>query len=127
MNRSACSTRSRASNCSRSFFDLWRRDKKTALMVTHDVDEALFLTDRIVMMTNGPAARVGDVLHVPFPRPRNREAVMDHPEYDTAREELIQFLESQAHPTPVKPTTPPPKSQSTPGRAVELDEEPAYI
>src|SRR5205814_2094454 len=61
--------------------ELWRRDKKTALMVTHDVDEALFLSDRIAMMTNGPAARVGDVLDVPFPRPRDRTAVLEHPEY----------------------------------------------
>ena len=51
---------------------LWREDRKTALMVTHDVDEALFLSDRIVMMTNGPAARVGDILSVPFVRPRLR-------------------------------------------------------
>src|SRR5207249_7265874 len=49
--------------------DLWRADRKTALMVTHDVDEALFLSDRIVMMTNGPAATVGDLLEVTFPRP----------------------------------------------------------
>ena len=47
--------------------ELWRRDKKTALMVTHDVDEALFLSDRIVMMTNGPEAEVGDILEVTFP------------------------------------------------------------
>src|SRR6476646_2430370 len=47
--------------------ELWRRDKKTALMVTHDVDEALFLSDRIVMMTNGPEAEVGDILNVTFP------------------------------------------------------------
>src|SRR5437870_9323734 len=61
--------------------ELWRKDKKTALMVTHDVDEALFLSDRIVMMTNGPAAEVGDILPVPFPRPRERKAVFEHPEY----------------------------------------------
>jgi len=53
--------------------ELWRKDQKTALMVTHDVDEALFLADRIVMMTNGPAARVGDILEVPFVRPRDRK------------------------------------------------------
>ncbi len=76
---------------------LWRRDKKTALMVTHDVDEALFLSDRIVMMTNGPEAKVGDILHVPFPRPRTREAVLDHPDYYKLREHLIAFLESQSH------------------------------
>ena len=79
--------------------DLWSQNQKTALMVTHDVDEALFLSDRIVMMTNGPAARVGDVLDVPFPRPRDREEVMKHPDYYRLREHLIGFLEDQAHPT----------------------------
>src|SRR5216110_2809648 len=58
--------------------ELWRRDKKTALMVTHDVDEALFLSDRIVMMTNGPEAEVGAILEVNFPRPRERRAVLEH-------------------------------------------------
>ncbi len=77
--------------------DLWRRDKKTALMVTHDVDEALFLSDRIVMMTNGPAAEVGDVLEVKFPRPRDRKSVMEHPDYYKLREHLISFLEVHAY------------------------------
>jgi nitrate/nitrite transport system ATP-binding protein len=75
--------------------DLWSKDQKTALMVTHDVDEALFLSDRIVMMTNGPAAKVGEILEVPFPRPRNRQAVMGHPDYYPLRERLIAFLEEQ--------------------------------
>jgi nitrate ABC transporter ATP-binding subunit len=77
--------------------ELWRKDKKTALMVTHDVDEALFLSDRIVMMTNGPEAHVGDVLEVRFPRPRNRKDVMEHPDYYRLREHLITFLEEHAH------------------------------
>ena len=77
--------------------ELWRKDKKTALMVTHDVDEALFLADRIVMMTNGPEAEVGDILEVTFPRPRNRKAVMEHPDYYRLREHLITFLEEHAH------------------------------
>src|SRR5437660_8639149 len=77
--------------------ELWRKDKKTALMVTHDVDEALFLSDRIVMMTNGPEARVGDILEVHFPRPRNRKEVMEHPDYYKLREHLITFLEEHAH------------------------------
>src|SRR3954468_5706795 len=74
--------------------ELWRKDRKTAVMVTHDVDEALFLSDRIVMMTSGPEAEVGDVLSVPFTRPRNRQAVMEHPEYYRLREHLISFLEN---------------------------------
>jgi nitrate/nitrite transport system ATP-binding protein len=76
--------------------ELWARDRKTALMVTHDVDEALFLSDRIVMMTSGPAARVGEILEIPFPRPRERSAVLSHPEYYPLRERLIGFLEGQA-------------------------------
>ena len=77
--------------------ELWRKDKKTALMVTHDVDEALFLADRIIMMTNGPEARVGDVLEVTFPRPRSRQEVMANPDYYVLRERLITFLEDHAH------------------------------
>lgn len=77
--------------------ELWRKDQKTALMVTHDVDEALFLADRIVMMTNGPAARVGDVLEVPFVRPRDRKALLEDPEYYKLRAHLIEFLEEHAH------------------------------
>src|SRR5829696_5561079 len=77
--------------------ELWRKDKKTALMVTHDVDEALFLSDRIVMMTNGPRARVGDILEVPFERPRDRATVLAHPDYYKLREHLIEFLEVHAH------------------------------
>ena len=76
--------------------DLWAQDQKTALMVTHDVDEALFLSDRVVMMTNGPAARVGGILDVPFPRPRDRAAVLEHPDYYRLREQLIGFLELHA-------------------------------
>ncbi len=83
--------------------ELWRKDRKTALMVTHDVDEALFLADRIVMMTNGPEAEVGDIIEVPFPRPRERKAVMEHPEYYKLREHLITFLEIHAHRHPAEP------------------------
>lgn len=77
--------------------ELWSRDRKTALMVTHDVDEALFLSDRVVMMTNGPEARVGEILEVPFPRPRRREELLDNPEYYRMRERLIGFLDAQGH------------------------------
>jgi len=66
-------------------------------MVTHDVDEAIFLADRVVMMTNGPAARVGDILPIHFPRPRNRAALLEDPEYYRLREHLMTFLEERAH------------------------------
>ncbi len=71
------------------------KDGKTALMVTHDVDEALYLADRVVMMTNGPRAQVGMEIPVPFARPRDREAVLTHPEYYELREKMICFLEEQ--------------------------------
>jgi nitrate ABC transporter ATP-binding subunit len=77
--------------------DLWSRHQTTALMVTHDVDEALFLSDRVAMMTNGPEARIGRMLTVPFARPRERTAVIEHPAYYQEREKLITFLEEYAH------------------------------
>src|SRR5258708_4628057 len=76
---------------------LWRKNKITAFMVTHDVDEALFLSDRVVCMTDGPEAEIGEILEVPFPRPRERKAVMEHPDYYRLREHLIEFLEVRAH------------------------------
>ena len=86
--------------------ELWRKNKITALMVTHDVDEALFLSDRIVCMTDGPAAEVGEIMEVNFPRPRERKAVMEHPDYYKLREHLIEFLEVRAHRKPAAPTKP---------------------
>jgi nitrate/nitrite transport system ATP-binding protein len=80
--------------------ELWRREKITTLMVTHDVDEALFLADRIVCMTNGPAAEVGEIMQVPFARPRHRQQVMEHPEYYQLRADLIAFLERRANSRP---------------------------
>jgi nitrate ABC transporter ATP-binding subunit len=75
--------------------ELWRKDKLTALMVTHDVDEALFLSDRVVMMTKGPRAHVGEILTVPFARPRERMRVLEEPSYYELRERIIEFLEQQ--------------------------------
>lgn len=75
--------------------DIWSEDQMTALMVTHDVDEALFLADRVVMMTSGPRARVGQILEVPFGRPRDRVEVLEHPDYYALRGELIGFLEGE--------------------------------
>lgn len=89
--------------------DLWQKDQKTALMVTHDVDEALYLADRVVMMTNGPAATVGEILEVKFPRPRSRQQLLEDPEYYRLREQLIGFLEERSH---VRPAAAPSKSPS---------------
>jgi len=79
--------------------DLWERTRKTVMMVTHDVDEALLLADRIVMMTNGPAARIGGILDVPLPRPRKRERILEDPAYYPARDQLLTFLETGVSPT----------------------------
>ena len=79
-----------------TLLQLWRAERTTALMVTHDVDEALFLADRIALMTNGPDARLGAVLTVPFPRPRERHEVMAHPAFFELREEIMTFLETHA-------------------------------
>ncbi len=76
---------------------VWEQSGKTVVMVTHDVDEALYLADRLVLMTDGPEATVGDTLVVPFPRPRRRAAVLGHPEYHAGRRRVIDFLEHHAH------------------------------
>jgi nitrate/nitrite transport system ATP-binding protein len=72
--------------------EVWDRTKLTALMVTHDVDEAILLGDRVVMMTNGPHARVGKVIDIDIPRPRSRKALLEHPDYYRYRDSLISFL-----------------------------------
>ena len=76
---------------------VWEASGRTVVMVTHDVDEALYLADRLILMTDGPEATVGDELNVPFPRPRSRAAVLGHPEYHACRRHVIDFLEHHAH------------------------------
>ncbi|MEB3231454.1 MAG: nitrate ABC transporter ATP-binding protein [Leptolyngbyaceae bacterium] len=71
---------------------IWRDHQTTVLMITHDIDEALFLADRIVMMTNGPAAHIGEILEVPFPRPRNRSSLIEDPRYYELRNTALDFL-----------------------------------
>ncbi|MBN05202.1 nitrate ABC transporter ATP-binding protein [Ponticaulis sp.] len=83
--------------------EVWQRTQVTAMCVTHDVDEAILLSDRIIMMTNGPNARIGKVLEVDLPRPRTRKALLEHPDYYTYREQVLSFLEEYeggANPTP---------------------------
>jgi nitrate/nitrite transport system ATP-binding protein len=78
--------------------DIVARTHSTVVMVTHDVDEAVLLSDKIVMMTNGPAATIGEVLHVDLPRPRSRVALADSPQYLGYRKAVIDFLYTrQAH------------------------------
>ena len=73
--------------------EVWSQAQVTAICVTHDVDEAILLADRVVMMTNGPQARVGHVMEVDLERPRTRKAMLEHPSYIRYREELLCFLE----------------------------------
>jgi bicarbonate transport system ATP-binding protein len=74
---------------------IWNTQKCTVLMITHDIDEALFLADRLVMMTNGPAAKIGEILDISFPRPRNREEIMEDPLYYDLRNQALDFLYSR--------------------------------
>jgi nitrate ABC transporter ATP-binding subunit len=74
----------------------WEQERRIVVMVTHDVDEALFLADRIVLMTDGPEARVGDIVTLPFSRPRDRREVLEHPQYYHHRQMAIDFLEHHA-------------------------------
>jgi len=74
--------------------DVWKRTQVTAVCVTHDVDEAILLADRVVMMSNGPNARIGNIMAVDLPRPRSRKALLNHPDYYAYREELLEFLEA---------------------------------
>ncbi|MBD2718063.1 MULTISPECIES: nitrate ABC transporter ATP-binding protein [unclassified Synechococcus] len=71
---------------------IWQEHRVTVLMITHSIDEALFLADRVVMMTNGPAATIGEILELPFPRPRQRAQLMEMPEYYDYRNHALDFL-----------------------------------
>ncbi|MFP2995563.1 ABC transporter ATP-binding protein [Spongiivirga sp. MCCC 1A20706] len=73
--------------------EIWNKEKITAVMITHDVDEAIFLADRVVMMTSGPRAKIGDILNIDFERPRTRKSVLEHDDYYQYRKHLIDFLE----------------------------------
>jgi nitrate/nitrite transport system ATP-binding protein len=75
-----------------SLMDIHRRLGNTVLMITHDVDECVLLSDRIVMMSNGPAASIGQVLAVDLPRPRQRIELADDPSYTHYRAEVLRFL-----------------------------------
>jgi nitrate/nitrite transport system ATP-binding protein len=79
-----------------TLLDVWDEDRRIVVMVTHDVDEALYLADRLILMTDGPEARVGDTVEVPFRRSRRRADVLSHPEYHRYRLRVIDFLEHHA-------------------------------
>lgn len=71
---------------------IWDEHCCTVLMITHDIDEALFLADRLVLMTNGPAATIGQVISIPFPRPRDRERILEDPQYYRLRNSVLSYL-----------------------------------
>lgn len=73
------------------------QQKITTMVITHDVDEAIYMSDRVCMMTNGPEATVGQILEIPFPRPRNRKDVLEHEHYYDFRACLLSFLQKQEH------------------------------
>ena len=83
--------------------EVWDRTKVTAICVTHDVDEAILLADRVVMMTNGPQATIGKIVDVDLPRPRSRKALLQHPDYYEFRQEVLDFLEEYEHGAKPKP------------------------
>jgi len=83
--------------------EVWSRTKVTAICVTHDVDEAILLADRVVMMTNGPQATIGKITDVKLPRPRTRKALLEHPDYYAYRQEVLDFLEEYEHGAKPKP------------------------
>ncbi|OIQ39085.1 MAG: nitrate/sulfonate/bicarbonate ABC transporter ATP-binding protein [Roseobacter sp. MedPE-SWde] len=83
--------------------EVWSRTKVTAICVTHDVDEAILLADRVVMMTNGPQATIGKITDVKLPRPRTRKALLEHPDYYRYRAEVLDFLEEYEHGAKPKP------------------------
>jgi nitrate/nitrite transport system ATP-binding protein len=77
--------------------EVWERTHVTAIVVTHDVDEAILLADRVVMMTNGPHAKIGKIQEIDLPRPRTRKALLEHPDYYKYRESLLSFLSECDH------------------------------
>jgi nitrate/nitrite transport system ATP-binding protein len=72
--------------------EIWRKQQVTVLMITHDIDEALYLADRLVMMTNGPNAQIGEIMDIGFARPRNRSAIMSSSQYVEMRNSALDFL-----------------------------------
>ncbi|OKH23942.1 ABC transporter ATP-binding protein [Chroogloeocystis siderophila] len=77
----------------RQVLDIWEHNRQAVLMITHDVDEAIYMSDRIVLMTNGPAAKIGEIIDVPFSHPRDRVAMRNSKEYYEIRNHALNFLE----------------------------------
>ncbi|WP_376874497.1 ABC transporter ATP-binding protein [Albirhodobacter sp. R86504] len=99
--------------------EVWSRTKVTAICVTHDVDEAILLADRVVMMTNGPQAKIGKITDVKLPRPRTRKALLEHPDYYEYRQEVLDFLEEYEHGNKSKRSAQTPKARGADTIAAE--------
>jgi nitrate/nitrite transport system ATP-binding protein len=94
-------------NLQERLMEIVQESHVTCIMVTHDVDEALLLSDRVVMLTTGPEAHIGQILDVPIPRPRHRLEVVNHPSYYALRNEIVYFLNQQKRTKKVgQPTQP---------------------
>jgi len=81
------------SKLQKQVLDIWESHKQAVMMITHDVDEAIYMSDRIVLMTNGPAATIGEILEVSFPHPRNRQEIRETKEYFDLRNHALNFLD----------------------------------
>lgn len=81
------------SKLQRQVLDIWENHRQAVMMITHDVDEAIYMSDRIVLMTNGPAANIGEILQVPFEHPRDRSAMRNSKEYFELRNHALNFLD----------------------------------
>lgn len=81
------------SKLQRQVLDIWEQHRQAVMMITHDVDEAIYMSDRIVLMTNGPAAKIGEIIDVPFSHPRDRTAMRNSQEYYDIRNHALNFLE----------------------------------
>lgn len=77
----------------RQVLDIWEKHRQAVMMITHDVDEAIYMSDRIVLMTNGPQATIGEIVNVPFEHPRDRQALRESKEYYELRNYTLNFLE----------------------------------
>ncbi|MBB6446283.1 ABC transporter ATP-binding protein [Bacillus benzoevorans] len=75
---------------------IWEQDKRTVIMVTHDVEEAILLSDRIVVMSHGPKARIQEIINVDIPRPRKKSELLDNPRFNKLKKELIKMLHSES-------------------------------
>jgi nitrate/nitrite transport system ATP-binding protein len=81
------------SKLQRQVLDIWENHRQAVMMITHDVDEAIYMSDRIVLMTNGPAANIGEILEVPFEHPRDRSAMRNSKAYFELRNHALNFLD----------------------------------